>query len=630
MITYIAVIGIILIVALNINLIFKSVLPEAILIAIFIIILWIIGFGYLNQMWVGSLLLFPTFTLLLFYQIRTKQKAFEALQSIKQSAAPITFFVFLSAWDFWHSQQMKFSQWDEFTRWGIAVKGMFYFDEISPPVPNGKTVPGLAVLPYLITKIGGNWEEADTFWAYHLIIFAIFIAVLGNFKFKQIGKSLVIFTLLILTSILFYSTFLTVYADPILSLLFGYAIYLACRKKYIIFDHFLLFTTLAVITLIKDIGFFFALIVTGIYVLSEILNRKNNGYDREKNSIGKLIFKLSIPFFVIFLTNYSWKFHLAQKYNEDKVVIPTNQVLENQTIIQALFSPNDFSNQVISNMLETLKNGVIGFSGFPLGTLHWLFLASVFVFFIANFEKNAKQKSQEMTLALAITLGGIAYIFVLLVIYLTQYTGANSLGLTSFDRYMSTYLGGFFFYICIRIICMLKNFDQITNKKTYYLFGFFVFFLAFQSPQNYITDYINKPNRYSDDLRVNFNPIVEKIKFANIAPDKKVWIIAQHTMGFEFYILQYEILPSFVTDTGGTYPYSLGEPSGPGDVWTDTSMTPERWDEYLSETDYVVLFKVTESFVEQFGSFFENQDDISQSVYRVVHSPSGNKLVRFV
>jgi hypothetical protein len=126
---------------------------------------------------------------------------------------------------------------------------------------------------------------------------------------------------------------------------------------------------------------------------------------------------------------------------------------------------------------------------------------------------------------------------------------------------------------------------------------------------------------------VNYKTLTEKIKFLNLTTDDRVWIISQDTMGFEFYIFQYEVLPASV----GSIPFSIGTPSSPQDIWTDPKMTPEKWDEALDNYDYVLIFKTTDSFVSEFGPMFEDPSSlIEQGIYRVEKDQTGNRLVKHI
>jgi hypothetical protein len=152
--------------------------------------------------------------------------------------------------------------------------------------------------------------------------------------------------------------------------------------------------------------------------------------------------------------------------------------------------------------------------------------------------------------------------------------------------------------------------------------------LTFYAPNGRLTTYAKNPSEFSAELRSGFENIKNKIRFAKFTELDKVGIIAQHTMGFEYYVLQYESLPASVVPTGN-YTWSIGSPSGENDYWTDQAMNPERWNTYLSKLDYLIVFKVSDSFLDEFGQFFEDPPSTTeQGIYRVEHSGTKNILLR--
>jgi hypothetical protein len=121
--------------------------------------------------------------------------------------------------------------------------------------------------------------------------------------------------------------------------------------------------------------------------------------------------------------------------------------------------------------------------------------------------------------------------------------------------------------------------------------------------------------------------LAEKIEYLNLGVEDKVWIICQDTMGFEFYLFQYEVLPASV----GSIPFSIGTPSSEQDIWTDPKMTIDKWDSALSEYDYVIVFKSTETFIKEYGDLFEDPSTLNeQGIYRIEKNGAGNKLIKHI
>jgi hypothetical protein len=93
----------------------------------------------------------------------------------------------------------------------------------------------------------------------------------------------------------------------------------------------------------------------------------------------------------------------------------------------------------------------------------------------------------------------------------------------------------------------------------------------------------------------------------------KVYIITQHKMGFEYYVLRYEMIGMQF----GEVPFSIGSQYGEGDIWTEPTMTVDRWSKTLYDYDFVVLYGESESFNKEFSSLFKGGTIESNTVYKI-------------
>jgi hypothetical protein len=116
--------------------------------------------------------------------------------------------------------------------------------------------------------------------------------------------------------------------------------------------------------------------------------------------------------------------------------------------------------------------------------------------------------------------------------------------------------------------------------------------------------------------RTPFEPVLKAINVADIPKGSQVWIIAQHTVGFEYYVLRYEMIDAKF----GTVSWSIGSPDGDGDIWTDSAQTAQTWSQELRNFDYVVLYSASEGFYTEFGSIFESGIIDTNSVYKVIEN----------
>ena len=162
-----------------------------------------------------------------------------------------------------------------------------------------------------------------------------------------------------------------------------------------------------------------------------------------------------------------------------------------------------------------------------------------------------------------------------------------------------------------------------TRKQLSLFLVAFVGITMLSSIHNYM-NMLGVSQTQGSEVRKPFVPVVEAIKNANMPMQSKVYIVAQHTVGFEYFVLRYEM----VGMKFGQVPWSMGSPFGDTDIWTDPTWDNKKWSNELLGFDYVVLYKTTEGFNTEFGSLFESGVVESDSVYRVVRSVDGVSLAK--
>jgi hypothetical protein len=224
-----------------------------------------------------------------------------------------------------------------------------------------------------------------------------------------------------------------------------------------------------------------------------------------------------------------------------------------------------------------------------------------------------------------IFLGFIGYLILLYFSYILVFSESEALGLASFERYIAVYLLGVTIFLTSILIHRLNERKMKLRAPILYFSCLWILFL-YNQPGNFnLKSYIDSPNEQSDLLRNGFGGEVWLIREMNFKSSDRVWIVAQHTVGFEFYLLQYEILPGQV----GKIPFSIGTAKDSGDIWTDTSYDAKKWNEALNEFDYVYIHNSTNSFVDDFGSLFEDKSTQDKSgVYTVTQNGDQNVLVK--
>jgi hypothetical protein len=222
------------------------------------------------------------------------------------------------------------------------------------------------------------------------------------------------------------------------------------------------------------------------------------------------------------------------------------------------------------------------------------------------------------------------YFFTILLSYLTVFGPGEASNLASYARYMGTWYQGVFFAILILILSefgLSKYFDSnlysegtanslnIRKQVSLYLVAFLslVLFSSIINPINLLRTDPYKGNQ----IRAPFVPMIKAIKAAKIPEGDKVYIITQHAAGFEYYVLRYELIGAQF----GEMPFSIGSPSGEGDIWTETTMDSAKWAQTLRDFDFVVLYITTESFKKEFSTLFKGGVVEPNTVYKIQKLP---------
>ena len=136
---------------------------------------------------------------------------------------------------------------------------------------------------------------------------------------------------------------------------------------------------------------------------------------------------------------------------------------------------------------------------------------------------------------------------------------------------------------------------------------------------------LRAPQDKGFESRTPFAPVLAAIETANIPEGAKVYIITQHKVGYEYYVIRYEMIGAQFA----AVPFSIGSPfAESGDAWTDPTVDAEKWSKTLLDFDYVVLYNSTESFINEFSSLFKEGIVEENSVYKVVKLGNDSLLTK--
>ena len=594
--------------------------------AIFFIVGWefIFGlFGYLN-LGMESLVLFIGLTAIL---LLAKSSGFRGLL-VKGTYAPSTVaFVSLSLISLYKSKDWVLSQWDEFTHWGLVVKAMFEYAALGPATPVDFMVPayppGIPLFQYFVMDFSAGWREGLLFWGTHLIVIAIIVSVLAKSSYQHLSEIALKLFLAIAASSVFFNNFDNIYADPVLALAFGFLLFLAIQASHL--DGrwaVVLALTAGFVTLIKPVGIYFAASAILVNIVATLFTVKFHS--------GKKAGLAFVPALIALATaGTAWatwgNYYLKL----------TSSGLGPLDSVPSTFGTDRDVQQITSSFIDAFSSANLRPSfSLPMSSLTWTIACGVF-FLIWALLNGSNNKKRNIAIGIALLITTAGYFSVILYSYLTVFGPKEAAELASFERYIGTWYQGIFFAIVFLVLSefslgglLYPATDLAVPANSFKLHRTISLFLAvfigvatFSSLHNYLL-MLSTSGTNGSEARESFVPIKEAIKAADMPQQSKVYIIANHTIGFEYYVLRYEM----TGNKFGQVPWSIGSPYGDTDFWTDPTWDVDRWSKELRAFDYVVLYKTTESFNTEFGSLFESGKVDPNSVYKIIKTQDSVSL----
>ena len=586
--------------------------------AIFFIVGWEFVFGlsaYLN-LGMETLVFFIGLTVIL---LLTRSSGFRSFFA-KCSYAPSTVaFVSLSLISLYKSKDWVLSLWDEFTHWGLVVKAMFEYAALGPATPvemvAEKNPPGIPLFQYFVMDFSAGWREGLLFWGTHLIVIAIIVSVLAKSSYKHLSEIALKLFLAIAASSVFFNNFDNIYADPVLALSFGFLLFLAIQASHL--DGrwaVVLALTAGFVTLIKPVGIYFAAAAILVNVVATLFTVKfSSGKKSGLAFVPALIALATVGAAWAIWRNYALSFGPPIVGPSDTIPTGVNSLTDQSSVI------SNYANAFFKTYINPSYSA-------SLTTFYWTFLCTFF-FVIWAMLNGRQNRTRNIAIGITLLITTTGYFGLILFSYLTVFGPGEALSLASYERYIGAWYQGVLLVIIFLILAELsfvRLFDStdidkgqnasvsVRRQVSLYL----VAFLALMSFSSIMTSimFLREDRFNGANYRAPYEPVIKAIDVADIPKGSDVWIIAQHTAGFEYYVLRYEMIDAKF----GTVSWSIGSPNGEGDVWTDSDQTVQTWAQELNNYDYVVLYSTSENFYTEFASLFTDGIIHTNSIYKVV------------
>lgn len=593
----------------------------------------------------GSLLLgysiIVSFSILsLFYSVKKILKDKNIIKEISLIPSILIMFIFI-AFALYLNYGRMFSIWDEFTHWGSSLKNMYFLDALGTFKDSSGFVggypPGISLYQYFWMRPFPEFTEFPAYIASNMLFFSIILIFPKKFNLKTV---LFILSTLLIPFFLLPSVFTSIYVDSLLGILFGSILltYFTLQEdNYSLYKFVYISSVVAVLTLMKDTGLIFSvvaciIILIDIFVLQrkETLKYLRGNLKGNIDKIKKLLLLIS-PLLTTFATYLIWSLHLKL----------TNAFPAQVEVGNSLFSlfKNLLNNNLLPYQYETILNFKQTLVNTPLLPLDYttqqlfIILLVLLVLFLFLFRETSPSKKRLGTAIFCSLLGGIFYLVLLLILYISVFSPYEAVRLASYSRYALSYMLGVFFFFLVFFLVELRFTLKKTSVKNNLLYNvriilitvllfFFYHYLLVESKDNlksHIFEARTSVNN-SIQLRERYNDILIWEKYFD-DENYEPYIISQGTTGFDYIVIIHTLYPTHIK---WKQDYSVGlEPYFPqlDDPWT-MIITPEEWAKYvIGNYQRLYIFQYDEKFQQIYGHYFDKLEN--NSFYEVTTNNEG-------
>ena len=526
---------------------------------------------------------------------------------------------------------LRLSRWDEFTHWGLAAKDMFYSDDFAKHA--GSTV-FLKNYPPVSTLIEYFFCYTNRLYSDHMVyvgfqVLSVSLLSVGFSVIKEKKQIIpIFFVLMILPLIFFYDVSNSIYVDSLLAFAVAYILICYYTAEKSIFNSLRICAGLFILTLTKDTGVVLAGLLT-LVILGDILYRQ--WIER----------KVSWKQITIALLGTAWTcvlFLIWQIYLQIPVKVSNNSGTSLGSISGAIDNSNISASGIIGLLrgddggyrYQVIKNFIIKiFSDeiFHFDILSFSFIDLLVIIMLVAIVLGIKKNKVEerrgiLSFGVLTFIAGMMYCLFLLITYLFAFPMNEALLVSSFERYGGSWVCGILIVLCILLISDIEK--RKVKHENIFLMILTVLLLIVMPVENLLI--LNMDTELTDDMVYGMEDLVGIVKSGAKETDK-VFFICNNSDGYTRYQFRNALVPVLsenglfnVYESKESYrkQMELYSENNIEERGTAQIVDYETLRDEMSETEYVVIFHVNETFKESYKRFFEEPEMIDDgTVYRV-------------
>ena len=643
---------ILLLISMTIAVLLSRKLSETVFLSIGLIIGILYVFGLPNKegsLWYGIcfLLFLALFSVGFLVFIWVKQR--ERLQEAGVISGVLIYLGFLLIALFVNYGRV-FQMWDEFTHWGFTVKHFFYMDAfgtVSHPyydlwMPN--YLPGATLVQYFFTRFSTGFVEFNSYVGMNMLYFTMLMPFLKDIfikkKFLPRTLLLIVFGILplafSLTPYFTLSFYGSLYVDITMGLLFGFSIlyYYLYRYEESIYGILMVASAIFILSVTKEMGILLSLGVFVIIAVDMLCFRREQvmAYLRKGKSkiflVGRMVLSL-LPLLLPIFVHLTWSNLLARADVLLSAHVPVS--LE----IWDFFTGNLDSQQlqIRSNFREAIFHRGIPY--FQLSTFWFSVVFGVLVVALPFLFIEKKIRKRFIVGGVCLGIGFFIYQLIFAILYVFTFHYIEGLRLSSFERYMATYMIGMLLYL-IMMFMLAPTSLEIESiaciKRVKVIVFTLVCIVCFSTLVHTTLSEIRVVIRERVNQPENFRPRPTALaaeRWREYFIETPPYFIDQGGRWVNIRKMRFELMPhARLANVKGAYNIRVEELL-PGESGFVT--TPEAWQEHVFASGYqtVYVFRSDEILETYFGHFFVGgvQEDM---LYNVVDDDGSLLLIPVV
>ena len=527
----------------------------------------------------------------------------------------------------------RFTEWDEFSHWGMFLKECIRLDCLYCMSPlefaHKDYVPAFTLFETIWCKLSGGFSEPNAYRAIQMLTFSWIIPICevkikssdASYSAKTKKKRIMLLAVISTYCILLLlnqpgtSFFHSIYVDLPMGVLLAWCIveiYRMKDKRYLVVE---LMIGLTVLTLSKMIAIallplVLSLVFARFFIFKdnpeELQNKTKNNYANIIKNIVLLLLMGILPAIIWLWFNlfvHKWCHTIGNKQSYFGMM--ASSILEP---FKAIGKSNiEYLGTLRHNYIHAIfytKLLIIGGSYFLI-----LLLIVIALMVFAVLTKNSYFKKKVCCLNAWIIASGLYYSVLMYYLYATAFTEYEAVRLASYDRYMESFLvtvvliaiGVYFEH---RIFSGEKQRNGLLTASFALMSYMFLFHIS--AFDTVFTGYISK----------DINTIWNEWQFANdiiqSCPDaQRIYLVSRGDTGWILVKEKYYCNPIII---GGG---SIGPAIDENDIWSIDYSVEEFVDE-LNKYDYICFHKIDDDFKDKYSVAFNDAYTIENGdIYKV-------------